>query len=124
MDSVSYSRAVMSGGLWFGVAYGLGMVLGANPDLYNTALDAGMMAGSAVGADMLHGMLGWNPTGVTSALATGGMYAGLQKVVRGDSNYMVNVGFAGANDMLVEKWSSLQRASARQQAMMAEESDE
>jgi hypothetical protein len=114
----------MSGGLWFGVAYGLGMVLGANPDLYNTALDAGMMAGSAVGADMLHGMLGWNPTGVTSALATGGMYAGLQKVVRGDSNYMVNVGFAGANDMLVEKWSSLQRASARQQAMMAEESDE
>jgi hypothetical protein len=124
MDSVSYRRAVMSGGLWFGVAYGLGMVLGANPDLYNTALDAGIMAGSAVGADVVHGLLGWNPTGITSALATGGMYAGIQKVVRGDSNYMVNVGFAGANDMLVEKWSALQQASARQQAMADADADE
>jgi hypothetical protein len=114
----------MSGGLWFGVAYGLGMVLGTNPDLYNTGADALMMAGSAVGADMVHGMLGWNPTGVTSAVATGGMYAGIQKLVRGDSNYLVNAGFAGANDMLVEKWSAMQRAQAGARAMAESEYDE
>jgi len=118
--SVSYNRAVMSGGLWFGVAYGLGMALGANPDLYNTALDAGIMAGSAVGADLLHGMLGWNPTGVTSAVATGGMYAGVQKLVRGDNNFLVNAGVAGANDLLVEKWASMSRQSAAMQAMASE----
>jgi hypothetical protein len=124
MDSVSYRRAVMSGGLWFGVAYGLALAVGASPDLYNTALDAGIMAGSAVGADLVHGLLGWNPTGVTSAVATGGMYAGIQKMVRGDSNYLVNAGFAGANDMLVEKWSSMQQDSARLQAMASAEYDE
>jgi|Laugrefa1bdmlbdn_1035148.scaffolds.fasta_scaffold07957_4 hypothetical protein len=118
--SVSYNRAVMSGGLWFAVAYGVGMAVGANPDLYNTALDAGIMAGSAVGADLLHGMLGWNPTGVTSAVATGGMYAGMQKLVRGDNNLLVNAGFAGANDMLVEKWSLMSRQSAQAQAMASE----
>lgn len=124
MDSVSYSRAVMSGGLWFGVVYGLGMVLGSNPDLYNTGADALMMAGSAVGADVVHGVLGWNPTGVTSALATGGMYAGIQKLVRGDNNYLINVGFAGANDLLVEKWSAMQRAQAGARAMAESEYDE
>jgi hypothetical protein len=117
MDSVSYRRAVMSGGVWFVVAYGLGMVLGSNPDLFNTAVDAGIMAGSAVGADVAHGLLGWNPTGVTSAVATGAMYAGMQRVIRGDSNYLVNVAFAGANDMLVEQWSAMQSESARRQAM-------
>ena len=113
----------MSGGLWFAVAYGLGMALGANPSLADTAVDAGMMAGSAVGADMVHGMLGWNPTGTTSAVATGAMYAGLQKVVRGDSNYLVNAGFAGANDFLVEKFAQSQR-NARAMASMASEDDE
>jgi len=124
MDSVSYRRAVMSGGVWFVVAYGLGMVLGSNPDLFNTAVDAGMMAGSAVGADVLHGVLGWKPTGVTSAVATGAMYAGMQRVVRGDSNYLVNVAFAGANDMLVEQWSAMQSASAQAQAMQNAMDDE
>jgi hypothetical protein len=114
----------MSGGVWFVVAYGLGMVLGSNPDLFNTAVDAGMMAGSAVGADVLHGVLGWKPTGVTSAVATGAMYAGMQRVVRGDSNYLVNVAFAGANDMLVEQWSAMQSASAQAQAMQNAMDDE
>ena len=122
--SVSYNRAVMSGALWFGVAYGVGMVLGANPDLYNTALDAGIMAGSAVGSDMLHGMLGWNPTGTTSAVATGAMYAGIQKVVRGDSNYLVNAGVAGANDFLVEKVSLSNRKSMAQMQAEYEQAQE
>ena len=122
-SSVSYSRAVMSGGLWFAVSYALGVALGTNPNLTDTALDAGMMSASAVGADMVHGMLGMNPTGITSAVLTGAYFAGLQKVVRGDSNYLVNGGFAAANDLLVENVSAMQR-NARAQAAMSSEYEE
>lgn len=123
-SSVSYSRAVMSGGLWFAVSYALGLALGTNPDLTNTAVDAGMMSASAVGADVVHGMLGMNPTGMTSALLTGAYFAGLQKVVRGDNNYLVNGGFAAANDLLVENVSAMQRNARASAAMSAEYEEE
>lgn len=123
-SSVSYSRAVMSGGLWFAVSYALGVALGTNPSLTDTALDAGMMSASAVGADVVHGMLGMNPTGMTSAVLTGAYFAGLQKVVRGDSNYLVNGGFAAANDLLVENVSAMQRNARTSAAMASEYEDE
>jgi len=105
--SASVSRAVASGAIWFGVAYGLSMATGANLSLTDTAVDAGIMAGSSIGADVVHSGLGWSPTGVTSALATGGMYAGIQYAYRGDTNFLVNAGAAGANDMLVEMYYSM-----------------
>jgi len=123
-SSVSYSRAVMSGGLWFAVSYALGVALGTNPTLTDTALDAGMMSASAVGSDVVHGMLGMNPTGMTSAVLTGAYFAGLQKVVRGDSNYLVNGGFAAANDLLVENVSAMQRNARASAAMASEYEDE
>jgi ABC-type branched-subunit amino acid transport system permease subunit len=114
----------MSGGLWFAVSYALGVALGTNPSLTDTALDAGMMSASAVGADVVHGMLGMNPTGMTSAVLTGAYFAGLQKVVRGDSNYLVNGGFAAANDLLVENVSAMQRNARTSAAMASEYEDE
>jgi len=123
-SSVSYSRALMSGGLWFAVSYGLGLALGTTPSLTDTAVDAGMMSASAVGADMVHGVLGMNPTGMTSAVLTGAYFAGLQKLVRGDNNYLINGGFAAANDMLVERVAAMQNSARAQAAMSAEYSDE
>jgi len=123
-SSVSYSRAVMSGGLWFAVSYALGVALGTNPSLTDTALDAGMMSASAVGADVVHGMLGMNPTGMTSAVLTGAYFAGLQRVVRGDRNYLLNGGFAAANDLLVENVSAMQRNARASAAMAGEYEDE
>ena len=124
MEAVSVSRAMMSGGLWFGVAYALSMATGANIPLTDLALDSAVMAGSAIGADVMHGMLGWVPTGTTSAVLTGAYYAGLQKAIRGDSNYMVNAGFAGANDFLVEKLTQARIASQAQAQMAQSYEDE
>lgn len=123
MEAVSVSRAVMSGGLWFGVAYALTTATGANVSMMDLVADSGMMAVSAVGADLAHGMLGWVPTGTTSAVLTGAYYAGLQKLVRGDNNYLMNGVVAGANDFLVEKATQAQRAS-QNQAMMAQSYEE
>jgi hypothetical protein len=123
MEAVSVSRAIMSGGLWMAVAYGMTMALGTDASLTDIVLDGGMMSASAIGADMAHGMLGWNPTGTTSAVLTGAYFAGLQKLVRGDSNYMVNAGAAAVNDFLVEKVSQAQRNSQLQAQLSTEEEE-
>jgi len=119
MESVSFTRAAVSGGDWFAVAYGLTLVTGANSDLYNVAVDAGIMAASAAASDVAHGMMGMVPTGVTSHLMTGAMYAGAEKLVRGDNNYMVNAAAAAGNDYLVEKWDETRRRQAWQAAAAA-----
>jgi hypothetical protein len=105
--SASLSRAIASGAIWFGVSYGLSVATGANLQIMDTAVDAGIMAGSSIGADVVHSGLGWSPTGITSALATGGMYAGIQYAYRGDANFLVNGAAAAGNDMLVEMYYSM-----------------
>jgi hypothetical protein len=46
----------------------------------------------------------WQSSGVTFAVATGGLYAVIQRAYYGDSNYLVNIGLAGANKFAVKKW--------------------
>lgn len=104
MDASSVGRATTSAALWAGVAYGLALVSGAQVAISDVAYDAAIMGGSALGGDLVHGVLGWQPTGLTSAAATGAMYAGLSKALRGSDAYMVNFGVAAANDMLVEQY--------------------
>lgn len=123
MDSSSLNRAVMSGGLWMAVIYGVGLATGNPVDLMNTALDAGIMAGSAVGADIMHSVIGMEETSISSAVVTGAYYAGIQRLVRGDTNYLVNAGIAGANDFAVSMWSSAQQKNARAIAMAQEVED-
>lgn len=106
MNSDSVSRAALSAGVWFGTAFALSVVLGANLPVTDLAVDAGLMGASALGADVLHGALGWVPTGVTSAAATGAMYAAAQKAYRaegkGGDNYIINFVAAAANALAVE----------------------
>jgi hypothetical protein len=120
MDSSSLSRAIMSGGLWMGVIYGVSLATGNSVDLMNTALDAGIMSASAVGSDVLHSLIQRENTNISSAVVTGLYYAGIQRVVRGDTNYLVNAGFAGANDLAVSMWSDAQQKNARAIAMEQE----
>ncbi len=117
MDSESMSRAVMSGGLWFAVSYGVGLVLGANPSLTNCAVDGGIMAACAVGSDLMHSMLGWEPTGTTSAVMTGAYFAAAEKLVRNSDDYLVNGALAAANDFAVEKFQQAQRDMAQVREM-------
>jgi hypothetical protein len=102
MEAIGFARAATSGAIWAAVAYGLAMVSGAPVSMNDLALDAGLMAGASVGADVIHAGLGMQPTGVTSAAATGAVFAGLQAAVRGDENYLVNGAAAAGNDALVE----------------------
>lgn len=96
----------MSSGIWFVTAYGLGMALGADLPIMDTAIDAAIMGGSAFASDTAHSMLKWVPSPMTSAVLTGTMYAAAQKAYRGDSNYLVNVGAGAANDYVVEIWAT------------------
>ena len=107
MDASSVGRATTSAALWAGVAYGLIMVGGGEVSLTNLALDAGLMGASSLGTDLLHNLAGANPTGITSAVGTGAMYAGLSKVVRGSNDYAVNFVAAAANDMAVERYYAM-----------------
>jgi len=106
VSSQSVNRALMSAGLWFGVAYGLGMATGADLGLLDTAVDSAIMGASALGSDVFHSYIGMVPTAYSSAGVSGAMYAGIQRAYRGDSNYLINVAFAGGNDLLVEWWAT------------------
>jgi hypothetical protein len=83
------------------------MVGGVEVSMTDLAIDAGLMGASSLGTDLLHNMAGANPTGVTSAVGTGVMYAGLSKVVRGSDAYAVNFVAAAANDMAVERYYAM-----------------
>ena len=117
MDSQSMSRAVMSAGVWFTVSYGLTLAMGGGASLVDCAVDGGIMGVCAIGSDIVHSTLGMNPTGTTSAVATGGLFAGAQKLYRGSDDYLMNGLLAGANDWAIEKYQTMQRQSAMAQAM-------
>jgi len=102
-DAMDFARATTSGGLWFAVSYGMGMMAGTNPSVMDCAVDGGLMAVSAVASDWMHSLLSMEKTGTTSAVLTGGYFAVAQKLVRGSDDYAINAGLAGANDWAVEK---------------------
>jgi hypothetical protein len=125
MDGATYQRAAVSAGLWFAVVYGVATVFGAPVagGFSHTAIDAAIVAASSVGSDMLHEKLQWQSSGVTSAVATGGIYAAIQRAYRGDSNFLGNIALAGANEYAVERWWDYQQQQ-RYDAAMAEAADE
>jgi len=102
----SINRAAMSAGLWFAVAYGLGLVSGVELSMFDTAVDAAIMGGSALSSDLIHSYINMIPTVYSSAAVTGGLYAAAQRAYRGDTNYLVNAAVAGGNDVLVEWWAT------------------
>ena len=123
MGSQSVSRAVISAGLWFAVAYGGGMALGSMPNLVDCAVDAGILGAASMGSDLVHSVVGWNPSGVSSAAATGALYAAAEKLYRNDDNYLVNAAVAGANDWAVEMYLEKSSAAAMYDQMASAEAD-
>ena len=102
MDSQSVNRALMSAGVWAGTVALIGLVTGNSIDFGNIGLDAGLMAVSALGSDLAHGWAGMPPSAVSSAVVTGVAYSVVQYAWRGDTSYVVNFGFASANDYAVD----------------------
>lgn len=104
MDSgAALSRAVLTAAVWAGVSYGLAYVAGVTPDMTSVLTDGATMGAASLTSDTLHSTLGMAPTGTTAAIGTGGAFAGLQALLRGDENYGLNFVAGAASDMLVEK---------------------
>ena len=96
------TRAAVSASLWFGVAYAVSIASGVNADLSEIATDAAAMGASTVVSGMLLGATGMQNSTLTSALATGAAYTGIQAAWRGDDSYLVNFLSATGNDYLTE----------------------
>lgn len=96
-QSVGASRAIVAGLLYFAVMAGLSG--GAN--LANSAMSGGVLGASVLANGMLHSALAVAPSQTSSALATGGIFAGLQ-MLRGDQNLVANGAAAAAVDFGTE----------------------
>lgn len=99
--NVSLNRALWSAGIWAGTAYTLSMLLGANVSLTDALMDGGVMGGSSLASDYVHGAIGVQPTGLTSAAMTGAIFTGAQ-AARGSRAYTSNFLAAAGNDYLTE----------------------
>lgn len=102
MDAAGINRALISSGLWMAVVYGVSLATGQDAPLSEIATDAGLMGVSALGADVAVKMTGLSSSALSSAVATGVIYAGAQAAYRGDDNYVINGLSAAANDFLTE----------------------
>lgn len=102
MDAQSVNRAVMSAGLWGATVLVIGMATGADIPMLDLAVDSGIMGASALGSDWVHGLWGWTPTPMTSAVGAGALYTGIQAAYRGDDSYLTNFALAAGNDWMVE----------------------
>ena len=111
--NASLNRALWSAGIWAGTAYTLGMVLGANVSISDALMDGGVMGGSALASDYVHGAIGWHPTGFTSAAMTGALFTGAQ-AARGSRAYTSNFIAAAGNDYLTEWLGSMMAARAEE----------
>jgi hypothetical protein len=63
------------------------------------AVDGGLMGVSLVANEMVHNALELEPSMLSSAAATGGSYAALQSVVKGNQNLAMNAAAGAATDV-------------------------
>jgi len=102
-SSAALTRAVMTAAVWAGASYALAMVGGVAASMTDVAMDGASMGAASLASDTLHSTLKMAPTGVTAALATGGAFAGIKRLLSGDENYGFNVLAGAGADMLTEK---------------------
>lgn len=99
----SIMRALISAATWGAVATGLSLALGLPVDPMTIATDAGLMGGASMLNDKLHTAAGLVPGSLSSAAATGAIFAGLQKVVKGSEDYVANAAAGALNDFATEQ---------------------
>ena len=102
MSSNSLVRAATASGVWLAAAWGLTAITGVSVDTSDLLMDAGVLGAATLGGDIIHSMLNLQPTTASSAIVTGGLYAGAQRAYRGDTSYVSNFAGAAANDVAVD----------------------
>jgi len=104
MDSgAAVARAAMTAAVWAGASYALAMVTGVPASMGDLMMDGASMGAASLASDTIHSTLRMAPTGTTAALATGGAFAGIKRLLSGDENYGFNVLAGAGADMLTEK---------------------
>jgi hypothetical protein len=96
MSTPDYIRAAVSGGVLAGVAYW--MSGGSQPSAQLLTV-AGVQAVSSLFSDRAHAMLMVYPSTLTGALGTGGAYAGIRYLWKGEMDYVANGGYSAAADL-------------------------
>lgn len=104
-SNVSLTRAGLSASLYVAVMGGVSALTGGGFDLSGLAVDGAIVAGSAIGADYAHAILGMTPTRTSSAVATGAIFAAIQRF-RGDDALLINFVGGGSNDIFVDMLAS------------------
>lgn len=91
---MEFGRAITSGALVAFITAGISMVAGAQPNYSVAAMDGGIMAASVLAADAV-AISQFTPPILSPSIVAGGVYAGALRLVRGDTNYLINgaVGF-------------------------------
>jgi len=97
MDSMH--PALVGGLLYAAVMAGMSVASGAPLDLMGVAVDGGLMGVSLVANEMLHNALELEASMLSSAAATGGSYAALQSVVKGNQDLVMNAAAGAATDV-------------------------
>jgi len=92
------SRALVAALLWAGVT----AALSGGANLQGSAINGGLMGAAVLANGFIHSGLGLFPSMTSSALATGGSFAALQMVVRGDNNMVANVVAGSVTDVATE----------------------
>ena len=104
-SSISLTRAGMSTALYIAVQGGISVLVGGGFNLSGLAVDGAIVAGSAIGADYAHSMLGMTPTRTSSAVATGAIFSAIQRF-RGDDALLINFVGGASNDVFVDMLAS------------------
>ncbi|NDC55474.1 MAG: hypothetical protein EBZ69_01440 [Alphaproteobacteria bacterium] len=107
MDIPGLARAVLAGGIWAGVSTVLLMAVGEPPNAVLAATEGAVMAGSALAADYAHHLAEMNPTGITSAVATGAVFTVGMKLVRDSDDYVQNFIAGAGTDLATEYVASM-----------------
>ena len=100
MNSEDITRAVVSAGVFSGVAW---FMSGGNAGIPVYAVSAGLQAAASIGSDTLHRLTMMYPTEITSAVATGGLYTAAQYFLRGETNYLNNYGVSAGSEWVARK---------------------
>ena len=117
MDSAAVTRAVVSAGVFAGIAYAIS---GGAANINDYAMSAAVQAGASLGSDAVHRVVMMEPTHVTSAVAAGGLYTAAQFLLRGETNFLNNYGVSAGSEWAartaVGMWSKPSAESAVDEA--------
>ena len=97
-----FRDAVTGAAVYGGTMALLGAVSGTGLELMKNAMNGLVMGGAIMADSVTHSMLRYDPSVASSAVVTGGWFALMESVLRGDTNYGRNAIAGGATAVVVD----------------------